>query len=57
MLADIMTGEVDLADLAFLVAFIVLVVAAIWSWAETHSMVTTLMCVGGAAIAFGLMAL
>jgi hypothetical protein len=57
MLADVMSGELDLADLAFLVAFIVLVVAAIWSWVETHSMVTTLLCVGVAAIALGLMAL
>jgi hypothetical protein len=57
MLADVMSDQVDLADLAFLVAFIVLLVAAIWSWAETHSMVTTLLCVGAAAIALGLMAL
>jgi predicted neutral ceramidase superfamily lipid hydrolase len=60
MLADILSGELDLADAVFLVAFILAVVAAVfYAVAQPHiarwAPVAVALAVAG--IAFGLMAL
>lgn len=56
ILAEIMSGEVDLADVLFLFAFLVTAVAAILYF-TTRNYAMGLLSAGSALIAFGLMAL
>lgn len=57
MYAQIMEGHVDLADILFLVAVIMYGVAAILAWTQGKALVSTLGYIGGALLAFGLLAL
>jgi hypothetical protein len=55
--ADIITSELELADVCFLVAFILFVVAALIAFFQSRSVVHALGFAAGAFLAFGLMAL
>ena len=59
MITDIMTGEVDLADVCFLVAVVLFVVAAVASTGRTAATgwMMVIGWVGLAFTAFGLLAL
>ena len=52
MLADIAHGHVDGADILFLIAIIVFVVAAAVYWAVGKALAPALACVGLACVAF-----
>ena len=50
MIADIESGNVDLADILFLVAVVLFVVAAVLAWAQAKALWATLVGAGLAAV-------